>query len=42
MMMKEEFYFINNKTFEQINIKKKLLEIKSKNVNRKLEVTINL
>ena len=39
---KEEFYFINNKTFEQINIKKKLIGEKSKFLKEGLEIKIGI
>jgi len=39
---KEEFYFINNKTFEQININKKLMGEKSKFLKEGIEVKISL
>ena len=39
---KEEFYFINNKTFEQLNINKKLMGEKSKFLSEGLEVKISL
>ena len=39
---KEEFYFIENKTFEQIKIKKDLLGEKSKFLNEGLDVTIGI
>ena len=39
---KEEFYFINNKTFEQLNINKKLIGEKSKFLSEGLEVKISL
>ena len=39
---KEEFYFINNKTFEQLNINKKLIDEKSKFLSEGLEVKISL
>tara|TARA_B100000029_G_C17448775_1_gene914214 strand:- start:572 stop:1132 length:561 start_codon:yes stop_codon:yes gene_type:complete len=39
---KGEFYFINNKSFEQINIKKELLGEKSKFLNEGLEVKIGI
>ena len=39
---KGEYYFINNKTFEQINLKKKLLGEKSKFLSEGLEVKIEV
>ena len=39
---KEDFYFIDNKTFEQINIKKELLGEKSKFLKEDLEVKIGI
>jgi elongation factor P len=39
---KEEFYFINNKTFEQLNINKKLMGEKSKFLSEGLKVKISL
>ena len=39
---KEDFYFIDNKTFEQINLKKKLLGEKSKFLKEDLEVKIGI
>tara|TARA_B100000579_G_C22753720_1_gene815336 strand:- start:677 stop:1237 length:561 start_codon:yes stop_codon:yes gene_type:complete len=39
---KEEFYFINNKTFEQLNIKKELMGEKSKFLKEGLDVKISL
>ena len=39
---KGEYYFINNKTFEQINLKKKLLGEKSKFLREGLEVKIEV
>ena len=39
---KEEFYFINNKTFEQLNINKKLMGEKSKFLTEGLEIKISL
>ena len=39
---KGEFYFINNKSFEQINLKKELLGEKSKFLNEGLEVKIGI
>jgi len=39
---KEEFYFINNKTFEQITLRKELLGEKSKFLIDGLQVTIGL
>ena len=39
---KGEFYFINNKTFEQISLKKELLGEKYKFLNEGLEVTIGM
>ena len=42
MKMKNEFYFINNKTFEQINVKKDLLGEKFKFLSEGLEVKIGI
>ena len=39
---KNEFYFINNKSFEQINLKKDLLGEKSKFLSEGLEVKIGI
>ena len=39
---KEDFYFIDNKTFEQINLKKKLLGEKSKFLKEDLQVKIGI
>ena len=39
---KEDFYFIDNKTFEQINLKKELLGEKSKFLKEDLEVKIGI
>tara|TARA_Y100001954_G_C15687713_1_gene541110 strand:- start:279 stop:839 length:561 start_codon:yes stop_codon:yes gene_type:complete len=39
---KDEFYFINNKTFEQINIKKELIGEKSKFLSEGLEVKLGI
>ena len=39
---KGEFYFINNKTFEQISLKKELLGEKHKFLNEGLQVTIGI
>ena len=39
---KEEFYFINNKTFEQLNLKKEIIGEKSKFLSEGLEVKISL
>ena len=39
---KEDFYFIDNKTFEQINLKKELLGEKSKFLIEDLEVKIGI
>ena len=39
---KEEFYFINNQTFEQINLKKELLGEKFKFLKEGLEVLIGI
>ena len=39
---KEDFYFIDNKTFEQINLKKELLGEKSKFLKEDLEVKISI
>ena len=39
---KEEFYFINNKTFEQVCLKKKLIGEKSKFLTEGLEVKIGM
>ena len=36
-----EYYFINQKTFEQINIKKKIIGEKGKFLSENLEITIN-
>ncbi len=40
--MKNDYYFINQKSFEQINIKKKIIGNKGKFLKENLEVTINL
>ncbi len=39
---KEDFYFINNKTFEQINLKKELIGEKTKFLSEGLKVTIGI
>ena len=39
---KEEYYFINNKTFEQISLKKELIGEKSKFLSEGLEVVIGI
>ena len=39
---KGEYYFINNKTFEQINLKKELMEEKSKFLSEGLQVVIGI
>ena len=39
---KEEYYFINNKTFEQISLKKELMGEKSKFLSEGLEVVIGI
>ena len=39
---KDDFYFINNKTFEQINLKSEILGEKSKFLSEGLEVKIGL
>tara|TARA_Y100000590_G_scaffold1599_1_gene1971 strand:+ start:1780 stop:2340 length:561 start_codon:yes stop_codon:yes gene_type:complete len=39
---KEEFYFINNKTFEQLNLKKEIMGEKSKFLTEGLEIKISL
>ena len=39
---KGEFYFINNKTFDQINLKKELMGEKSKFLNEGLEVKVGI
>ena len=39
---KEEFYFINNKTFEQLNLKKEIIGEKSKFLTEGLEIKISL
>jgi len=39
---KEEYYFINNKTFEQISLKKELMGEKSKFLSEGLEVVVGI
>ena len=39
---KDDFYFINNKTFEQLNLKKEIMGEKSKFLTEGLEIKISL